>query len=587
VADPSSKLGNYSLTVSNGMLSVGKAPLVVTPANVSKTYGDANPVLSGTVSGVQNGDAISASYSTLAAAASGVGAYAITATVNDPGNALPNYALTLNTGTLTINPAALSVVVGSATRIYGAPDPVFTGTLSGVVNGDTITATFSAKTTVASSAGTYPITAALADPGNKLGNYTLAETDGTLTIQQSVPVLSWPPPARIFAGVPLDQTQLSATAADVFSSAPIPGTFTYTPAPATVLAPGLAQTLSVTFTPNDAVDYTTTNAQTTLDVDPAIPPAISSALSATAAINAAFAYTITADGSAPLVFSATGLPAGLALNGADIGGNPTASGVFNVTLTATNYGGSDSKNLKLIVVGSGTNHAPAIVSPPTVSANPAVVGMALTFTAQATDADGDALDYAWDFGDGTVADGASVSKIFAVPGVYVVTVTASDGQASATQSVDLVVNAQASQDTFAVTKVKLGFSFVKSANDNLSLSGQIPLPPGFFPAGKVVRILIGGFDTSLTLSEKGTSGDKSFSLRSKKGSSTANFSFAVKNRNLFVPLQSLGFSKTASNPSLIFPVIVVLDGTSHFANPALVYTVKVNKLGPQSGSGKH
>jgi len=168
-----------------------------------------------------------------------------------------------------------------------------------------------------------------------------------------------------------------------------------------------------------------------------------------------------------------------------------------------------------------------------------------------------------------------------------VTVAVSDGQASAMQSVDLVVNAQASQDSFAVTKIKLGFSFVKSGRDNLSLSGQIPLPPGFAPAGKVVRILIGGFDTSVTLDAKGTSGDKSFSVRSKKGSSTASYSFAVKNRNLFASLQGLGFSKTASNPVLNFPVIVELDGASHFTNPTLVYTVKVNKLGPQSASGRH
>ncbi|HLX60679.1 MAG TPA: MBG domain-containing protein [Planctomycetota bacterium] len=585
--DPGGKLGNYALTSTNGTLTINKAALSVTANNASRTYGAADPIFAGTLTGVVNADNITATYSAGTTAASPVATYPIVPTLVDPGNKLGNYALTSANGTLTITTAALSVSATNATRFYHAPDPVFTGTLAGIQNNDAISATYSSTATQTSAVGAYPISPALVDPNGLLGNYSVTSANGTLTIKKATPAIVWLQPAQIFAGVPLDTTQLNAAASDAFTNTAVTGTFAYAPDTGTVLAPGLGQTLSVTFTPDDATNYTIATAQTSIDVAPAIPPAITSALSASTAINADFAYTITADGSTPLAFSATGLPDGLMLNGADIGGNPTASGVFNVTLTATNYGGSDSKNLKLIVVASGTNHAPVIASPPTASANPSVVGTALFFSAQATDADGDALDYNWDFGDGTAADGASVSKIFAAPGVYIVTVTVSDGQASATQSVDLVINAQASQDTFAVTKIKLGFSFTKSGNDNLSLSGQIPLPPGFFPAGKIVRILIGGFDTSGTLNSKGTSGDKSFSLRSKKGSATASFSFTVKNRNLFTPLQGLGFSKTASNPSLIFPVIVVLDGTSHFASPALVYTVKVNKLGPQSGSGKH
>ena len=48
-------------------------------------------------------------------------------------------------------------------------------------------------------------------------------------------------------------TQLNATAS-------VPGTFVYTPAAGTVLNAGAAQTLSVTFTPTDAANYTTATA---------------------------------------------------------------------------------------------------------------------------------------------------------------------------------------------------------------------------------------------------------------------------------------------------------------------------------------
>src|SRR5262249_19638132 len=57
------------------------------------------------------------------------------------------------------------------------------GTFSGVVNNDGITATFSSPGDPASAAvGQYTISATLADPNNKLCNYTVHETDAVLTV---------------------------------------------------------------------------------------------------------------------------------------------------------------------------------------------------------------------------------------------------------------------------------------------------------------------------------------------------------------------------------------------------------------------
>lgn len=47
---------------------------------------------------------------------------------------------------------------------------------------------------------------------------------------------------------------------------------------------------------------------------------------------------------------------------------------------------------------------------------------------KSTDADGDALTYRWDFGDGNVKTGASVYHLFAKPGVYVVKLRVDDGR---------------------------------------------------------------------------------------------------------------------------------------------------------------
>ena len=62
---------------------MGKAALTLTADDKSKVYGDANPVLTGSISGIKNGDAITATYSTSATVATGVGSYAVLPTAVD------------------------------------------------------------------------------------------------------------------------------------------------------------------------------------------------------------------------------------------------------------------------------------------------------------------------------------------------------------------------------------------------------------------------------------------------------------------------------------------------------------------------
>ena len=81
---------------------------------------------------------------------------------------------------------------------------------------------------------------------------------------QATPTISWPAPAPITFGGALGNGQLNA-------GATVPGTFVYLPPGGTVLPVGNGQTLSVTFTPADAADYTTATASTTINVNPAAP----------------------------------------------------------------------------------------------------------------------------------------------------------------------------------------------------------------------------------------------------------------------------------------------------------------------------
>jgi hypothetical protein len=87
--------------------------------------------------------------------------------------------------TLTVNPAPLTVVANKQSVPFGSPIPALTGTLTGVVAGDGITASYTTTATSSPQPGSYPITPVLDDPNHRLGNYTVTATSGTLTIGQN------------------------------------------------------------------------------------------------------------------------------------------------------------------------------------------------------------------------------------------------------------------------------------------------------------------------------------------------------------------------------------------------------------------
>lgn len=171
--------------------TVAPAMLAVTAVNVSRVYGSVNPSLTYTITGFVNGDAQATattgalSESTTATAASSVGSYPIT--IAQGTLSAVNYVFTFTNGTLSVTPATLTLTANNATRIYGAANPTFTGTLTGAVNGDQLTETFSTTATAASAPNTYPIVPGAV--GANVGNYTLVVTNGTLTVTQATPVI--------------------------------------------------------------------------------------------------------------------------------------------------------------------------------------------------------------------------------------------------------------------------------------------------------------------------------------------------------------------------------------------------------------
>ena len=181
---------NYAMNYVSGTLQVTPAPLSVTGNNNSRLYGQANPALTGVVVGLLNDDDLGISYQTAATPASTVGTYAIVPTFADPDGRLENYSVSLANGTLSVEAAPLAVTANDTNRLYGQANPVFTGSLMGVVNGDNITASYSSTATATSATGSYAIVPALNDPSGKLANYSVSSTNGTLTVGSATLVVT-------------------------------------------------------------------------------------------------------------------------------------------------------------------------------------------------------------------------------------------------------------------------------------------------------------------------------------------------------------------------------------------------------------
>jgi hypothetical protein len=179
---------NYNLILSNGTLTVIPAELSVKADDKSRIYGQTNPPLTFGYSGFVNGQGTnilsgSPALTTVAATNSPAGIYSITVNLGDLAVSDTNYSLVLSNGTLTVGQAALTVTVEDRIRTYGATNPVFNGSIAGLVNGDTLTATYTTVAVPTSPVGNYAIVPALS--GASLPNYSVTTNLGTLTIRRA------------------------------------------------------------------------------------------------------------------------------------------------------------------------------------------------------------------------------------------------------------------------------------------------------------------------------------------------------------------------------------------------------------------
>ena len=195
-ADYRSATGTVSVVVQ-------RAPLVVTPANASRIYGQTNPVFSGIITNLQNGDNIIVVYATTATNNSPPGAYAIVPSLVDPNGRLNNYVISLNFGTLSVGPASLTITANSGNRAYTGSG--FAGglgvTYTGLVNGETAAVlggslSYGGTAQGAVSVGAYTIIPS----GLTSANYSLTFVPGTLTIGLAPQITVQPVSQSLYLG---------------------------------------------------------------------------------------------------------------------------------------------------------------------------------------------------------------------------------------------------------------------------------------------------------------------------------------------------------------------------------------------------
>jgi len=176
--------GNYepAPTVTR-TFNIGLASQTITfGALAAKTYGDPDFTVSATASsGLAVAFAAGGNCTVTGASVHITGAGSCTITATQPGDA--RYAAADPVARpFTIARAALLVKADDKTKLFNTPNPPLTGSVTGVVSPDSITATYSTTAVTSSPVGTYPIVPAINDPGGRLPNYDVTIVNGTLTI---------------------------------------------------------------------------------------------------------------------------------------------------------------------------------------------------------------------------------------------------------------------------------------------------------------------------------------------------------------------------------------------------------------------
>jgi hyaluronate lyase len=356
-------------------------------------------------------------------------------------------------GTATFsNTAAVSLESGSKVRVTGIPTGGSTYTL---ISGSSVTN--------------------LATLETPISGYQLAVLNNTLQLQ--------PIPAPVITS----STTATGTANSLFtyqiSASGSPTSYGATGLPIWANLNNLTGVItgtpisagSSTFTISATNAGGTGSATLTLTVNATVAvPVINSSLTATGTVNSGFSYQITASNN-PTSFGASNLPAGLSNNPTSglISGTPTVAGTNNVTLSASNAGGTGTSSLTLTVT-------PPVAAPVITSTNVASGSVGTAFSYQIT-----ASNNPTSFGASNLPAGLSnnpttglISGTPTVAGTNSVSLSASNAGGTGTKNLTLTIN----PDYYALIRTRRSSSLVANGLAASSVSSISSKAYGYWKA---------------------------------------------------------------------------------------------------------
>ena len=201
-----SQLSDYTVTLQSGTLTVNPYAFTYQIGSASQTYGTAASLagtLGTTISTGVNSQTLAVSYSSTGdTGTADVGTYAISGTVSSgSGSKLSDYTVTLQSGTLTVNPYAFTYQIGSASQTYGTTANLagtLGTTISTGVNSQTLAISYSSTgDTGTADVGTYAISGTVSSgSASQLSDYTVTLQSGTLTVNPYAFIYQIGTPAR-------------------------------------------------------------------------------------------------------------------------------------------------------------------------------------------------------------------------------------------------------------------------------------------------------------------------------------------------------------------------------------------------------
>ena len=183
--------GNYTVSFTGADFTITPAAITVAAEDKSKTFGEADPVLTAAVTGLKAGDSESAiAYTLTREEGEDAGTYTITAAGDAEQG---NYAVSFESAALTIGRAPVTVTAEDKNKTYGDEDPGLTAVVTGLLGDDTVEYTLSRE--AGEDAGEY----AIAPAGEaEQGNYAVSFEPAALTIGRAAVTVTAGDKSKVF-----------------------------------------------------------------------------------------------------------------------------------------------------------------------------------------------------------------------------------------------------------------------------------------------------------------------------------------------------------------------------------------------------